>query len=68
MVILNKPKGITVLIMDKQSKKSKSFTVYNISVEETFEKTKFFFNALSQNKDVNIEIKTKEEIKTEESI
>jgi len=34
MVTINKPKGITITIRDRQDNKSKSITVYGISLEE----------------------------------
>ena len=34
MVTINKPKGITITIRDRHDNKSKSITVYGISLEE----------------------------------
>ena len=37
MVVINKPKGIMILVKDNFNKKSKSLTVYGFSFEEIFE-------------------------------
>jgi len=34
MAALERPKGITVLISDRKERKSKSFVVYNTTIEE----------------------------------